>query len=89
MVLNELSFYDPTPDDRCGDFERHLDVHNCWGVDLDDNDTALFEVVFDVHTHRYYCYITARSIVEALGVFFMEHPHISYDDILDHGCISK
>ena len=44
MILSELNFYDPTPDDRCGDLERHLDIHNCWGVDLDDNDTALFEV---------------------------------------------
>ena len=43
-----------------------------------------YRVVFVVGEERFYCTIEALSLAEALGVFFREHPHITYDMIVDH-----
>lgn len=84
MIYTELNFYEPTPEDRCGDFERFFDTCDLIESDIEECECDLFEVVFDFHAHRYYCYIYARTMDEALGLFFRHHPHITYDMILDH-----
>ena len=43
-----------------------------------------FEIIFEVDKERYYCYIGASNIDEALGIFFVNHPHVNYDMIVDH-----
>jgi hypothetical protein len=42
-----------------------------------------YEIVFDIDKDRYYCFIDATNINEALGIFFINHPHITYEMILD------
>ena len=43
-----------------------------------------YEIVFEVETKRYYCFVDAQGVNEALGLFFSEHPHISYEMVVDH-----
>ena len=43
-----------------------------------------FEIVFEAEEERYYCYIDASSMDEALGRFFALHPHIVYGMIVEH-----
>ena len=43
-----------------------------------------YEIVFVVETKRYYCFVDALSVNEALGLFFSAHPHISYEMVVDH-----
>lgn len=43
-----------------------------------------FEIVFDIDNERYYCYVEALNINEALGIFFRTHETIAYKDIFDH-----
>lgn len=43
-----------------------------------------YEIVFEVKGERFYCYIAATNLVEALGWFFVTHPHITYEHIVEH-----
>lgn len=44
-----------------------------------------YEVVFDVGSERYYCFLHGTgSFLEALGLFFKDNPHITYDMIFEH-----
>ena len=45
---------------------------------------ATYEIVFDIGRDRFYCYIAAGSMDEAIGIFFKAHPHITYEMIVDH-----
>ena len=44
-----------------------------------------YEVVFEVADERYYCFLHGtESLLEALGLFFRDNPHITYDMIFEH-----
>lgn len=82
---------------RTGDYpelSNYNDEHK-WDLDLfreankgDDNtpeeDLDDYEVIFEVNDDRYYCYIFAVNMNEALGLFFKAHPHVTYEMIVDH-----
>ena len=58
-------------------------------LDLTKDDPEIdgpdYEVVFDVEDERYYCYLHGtESLLEALGLFFQDNPHITYDMIFEH-----
>lgn len=61
--------------------DHHLDLTR----DDPDPDGSDYEVVFETEDERYYCFLHGTtSILEALGLFFKNHPHITYDMIEDH-----
>lgn len=43
-----------------------------------------YEIVFDFEEQRYYCFIDAISMDEALGIFFVNHDTVTYKDVIDH-----
>jgi hypothetical protein len=43
-----------------------------------------YEIVFDFDNQRYYCFVDAFSINEALGIFFRNHDTVEYKNIVDH-----
>lgn len=43
-----------------------------------------YEVIFDFDGERYYCYIDALNVNEALGIFFVNHENITYSHVVDH-----
>ncbi|MCX4355866.1 MAG: hypothetical protein OSJ43_06530 [Oscillospiraceae bacterium] len=43
-----------------------------------------YEIVFDYDGQRYYCFVDAISIDEALGIFFKNHDTVTYKDVTDH-----
>lgn len=49
-----------------------------------DEAQGTYEIIFDINGRRYYCITAAHSLNEALGLFFREHPHITYNIILEH-----
>lgn len=60
-----------------------------YDMDRPDDDTPVedlmrCEIVFDVGNKRYYCFADALTMDEALGQFSRQHPHITYDMIVEH-----
>ena len=58
-------------------------------LDREDDGTPVdeigrYEIVFDVQQKRYYCFVDAISMDEALGNFFRNHDTVEYKDIVDH-----
>lgn len=57
-------------------------------LDLTRDDPELYadyEIVFDVEGERFYCFLHGtESLLEALGLFFRDNPHITYDMIFEH-----
>lgn len=47
-------------------------------------DIGRYEVIFDFAGTKYYCFIDAVSLEEAMFMFFKKHPYITYDMIEDH-----
>lgn len=47
-------------------------------------DIGCYEIVFDFEEQRYYCFIDAINMNEALGIFFVNHDTIMYKNIVDH-----
>ena len=43
-----------------------------------------YEIIFEADGERYYCSVDAPSLNNALGRFFAQHPHITYDMIVEH-----
>lgn len=43
-----------------------------------------FKIIFDVDGKKYYCFVVAGNMDEALGIFFRNHPHITYDMVVDY-----
>lgn len=43
-----------------------------------------YEIVFDFENQRYYCFVDAINMDEALGIFFRNHETIEYNNIVDH-----
>lgn len=42
-----------------------------------------YEIVFDCEKNRYYCFVDAINIEEALGIFFINHDTVTYSNIVD------
>lgn len=58
-------------------------------LDREDDGTPIdeirrYEIVFDIQHKRYYCFVDAISMDEALGNFFRNHDTVEYKDIVDH-----
>ncbi len=48
-------------------------------------DSPDYEVVFEVADQRYYCFLHGtENLLEALGLFFKDNPHITNDMIFEH-----
>ena len=43
-----------------------------------------YEIIFEFGEQRYYCFVEARNIDEALGIFFRNHNTVEYNTIVDH-----
>lgn len=43
-----------------------------------------YEIIFTYAEERYYCYIDALSLEEAIFIFFKHHPYITYEMIGEH-----
>ena len=42
-----------------------------------------YEIIFDYRGIRYYCYIDALSIEEAIGIFFCNYQNLTWENIAD------
>lgn len=76
-VLPELNEYYDNDGDLYRDLNREDD-----GTDI--KDIGRYEIIFDVDKQRYYCFVDAINMDEALGIFFRNHPHITYEMVVDH-----
>jgi len=69
-----------------GGLYRDLD-RNCED-DIEDglevSDIKRYEIIFDIGEHRYYCFVDALTMDEALGNFFRNHRTVTYDMVVDH-----
>ena len=63
------------------ELKRYDEEHTAYLAREEDTE---FEIIFEVDKERYYCYIQASNIDEALGIFFVNHPHVNYDMVVDH-----
>ncbi len=46
-------------------------------------DATTYEVIFYVDGDRFYCFIDGcNSLLEALGLFFKDHPNITYNKVI-------
>lgn len=64
---------------------KKYDEDHCYFISNSERkEDGQFEIIFEADEERYYCYITATNITEALGIFFILHPHITYEMIVDH-----
>lgn len=43
-----------------------------------------YEVIFDFEEQRYYCFIYAINMDEALGIFFINHNNVTYNHVVNH-----
>ena len=58
-------------------------------LDREDDGTPIdkigrYEIVFEFGEQRYYCFVDAISMDEALGIFFKNHDTVEYQNIVDH-----
>lgn len=67
-------------DDNDGVF-RYLNIEDD-GTDV--KEINRYEIVFDFEEQRYYCFIDAINMEEALGIFFVNHDTVMYKHIADH-----
>lgn len=75
--MEELKIYELTDDGYQADLDREDDETSI-------DEIGRYEIVFDINKDRYYCFVDAININEALGIFFTNHPHITYEMILEH-----
>lgn len=64
------------------DGELHRDLDRDDGTDM--KEIGRYEIVFDFEGRRYYCYVNAINMEEALCTFFMHHDSVTYEHIVDH-----
>ena len=58
-------------------------------LDREDDGTPIeemgrYEIVFDFSEQRYYCFVNAINMEEALGIFFANHDNVMYKHIIEH-----
>lgn len=75
--MEELKEYWDNEGELCRDLERLDD-----GTQMED--IKRYEIIFEVKNIRYYCFVDAITMNEALGIFFVSHPNISYHMIHEH-----
>ena len=63
--------------DLCRDLDREDD-----GTPTDE--IGEYEIIFEFGEQRYYCFIEAINMDEALGIFFRNHDTVAYQNIIDH-----
>ena len=51
---------------------------------MEDDGCLVYQIVFDFESKRYYCYIDAFNVEEALGIFFINHDNVMYSHVIDH-----
>ena len=78
LAYPELGMYERSDD---GGFQTDL-IRN--PDDIPGDELGRYEIIFDLFGERYYCFCDAVNVGEALGQFFVSHPHITYDMIVDH-----
>ena len=66
------------------ELEKYDKDHCRFISDSEREEDAEYEVIFEVDKQRYYCYIITTNMIEALGIFFVDHPHITYNMVVDH-----
>ena len=69
--------YEISDEDQCIDLSRDDD-----GTPVEE--IGRYEVTFEYGRCRYYCFIDAVSLEEAMFIFFKNHPHINYDMVIEH-----
>lgn len=74
MILWELNQYNPSKNDQLGDF--YTEINNAWDVDA-------YLIYFTINKHKYVCKVYAQTQEEAVGIFCIYHPHLSYADLDD------
>lgn len=42
-----------------------------------------YEIVFDFKEQRYYCFVDAINMDEALGIFFTNHNTVTYKNVIE------
>ena len=52
--------------------------------DVPGNELGRYEIVFEVNKEHFYCFADAVNMNEALGQFFRNHPHITYEMVIEH-----
>ena len=63
--------------DLCRDLDREDD-----GTPIDE--IGRYEIIFEFKEQRYYCFVDAINMDEALGNFFRNHDTVEYQNIVDH-----
>lgn len=43
-----------------------------------------YEIIFDFEGQRYYCFVDAINVEEAIGIFFVNHDDVMYKNIVDY-----
>ena len=71
--------------------EKYWNSDGCLYRDLDREDDGTpideigrYEIIFEFREQRYYCFVDAVSLDEALGNFFRNHDTVEYQNIVDH-----
>lgn len=72
MLLWELYKYEQSKPDEPGDF--YTELKDGWS-------DISFLINFTVNGHKYACKVEASTEEEAVGIFCMCHPHLSYNDL--------
>lgn len=89
--LEDGSFFDPGqiqyPEELAGLYGENKE--NSVYLSREDDGTPSekykrYKIVFSYAEREYYCFIDALSFEEAIFIFFMEHPHITFNMIEDH-----
>ena len=68
---------------------HRYDEENCLDLDRPLDDTPIeelgrYEITFEAEGKRFYCFVDAITMNEALGQFFRWHPHITYEMVIEH-----
>lgn len=90
-IVDEI-FLEDEEDERDGkteidsypELKEYDEDHYSTIVNLEREEDTQFKIVFEVDRERYYCYIMAMNMDEALGIFFRNHPHITYSMVVDY-----
>ena len=67
--------------DNDGELYRDLSREN---DDVFIAELGRYEIIFEYDNQRYYCFIDAVNMEEALGIFFKNHSSVTYDNIIEH-----
>lgn len=73
----EMVNYDPE--------DNEWDMNRPAGIDeIELPNLNRYEIVFELCGQKYYCFADAVNEYEALGQFFKNHPHVTYDKVVEY-----